>query len=81
MHGETWKRWRALFSPGFNPAYLIGLAPHIADEVAVFCEQLRKKAREGEMFLLEPLTLRLTVDTICSVTLYALPTLFLKESC
>ncbi|KAL4917406.1 cytochrome P450 [Aspergillus aurantiobrunneus] len=69
MHGETWKQWRALFNPGFNPAYLIGLAPHIADEVAVFCEQLRRKATEAEIFLLEPLTLKLTVDTICSVTL------------
>ncbi|KAL4764516.1 cytochrome P450 [Aspergillus foveolatus] len=69
MHGETWKRWRALFNPGFNPNYLIGLAPLIADEVAVFCEQLRQKARTGAVFQLEPLTLRLTVDTICSVTL------------
>jgi cytochrome P450 len=72
MHGETWKRWRALFNPGFNPNYLIGLAPLIADEVAVFCEQLRQKARTGAVFQLEPLTLRLTVDTICSVTLYVL---------
>lgn len=70
MHGETWKRWRALFNPGFNPNYLIGLAPLIADEVAVFCEQLRQKARTGTVFQLEPLTLKLTVDTICSVTLY-----------
>ncbi|KAL2867518.1 cytochrome P450 [Aspergillus lucknowensis] len=71
MHGETWKRWRALFNPGFNPTYLTGLAPLIADEVAVFCEKLRERARNGGMFLLEPLTLRLTVDTICSVTLDA----------
>lgn len=69
MHGEAWKRWRVLFNPGFNPTYLTGLAPYIADEVSVFCEQLRKKAREREMFLLEPLTLKLTVDTICSVAL------------
>ncbi|KAL6237509.1 putative sterigmatocystin biosynthesis P450 monooxygenase stcS [Aspergillus navahoensis] len=69
MHGEVWKRWRALFNPGFNPNYLIGLVPLIADEVAVFCEQLRQKARAGAVFELEPLTLRLTVDTICSVTL------------
>ncbi|KKK22293.1 aflN/ verA/ monooxygenase [Aspergillus ochraceoroseus] len=71
MHGETWKRWRALFNPGFNPAYLIGLAPNIADEVAVFRNQLRKKAQQGDIFSLEPLTLRLTVDTICSVALDA----------
>ncbi|KAL4865143.1 hypothetical protein BDV12DRAFT_188397 [Aspergillus spectabilis] len=71
MHGEVWKAWRALFNPGFNPAYLIGLAGGIADEVEVFCEQLRMRAREGAMFLLESLTLRLTVDTICSVALDA----------
>ncbi|KAL4898965.1 hypothetical protein BDW74DRAFT_184242 [Aspergillus multicolor] len=69
MHGETWKRWRALFNPGFNPNYLVRLAPLIADEVVVFCEQMRKKARDDCVFQLEPLTLRLTVDTICSVTL------------
>ncbi|RMJ28726.1 Cytochrome P450 [Aspergillus sp. HF37] len=71
MHGETWKQWRSLFNPGFNPAYLIGLAPAIADNVAVFCEQLRKRACEKELFRLEPLTLKLTVDTICSVALDA----------
>ncbi|KAL2819651.1 cytochrome P450 [Aspergillus cavernicola] len=71
MHGDMWKRWRALFNPGFNPAYLIGLAPHIADEVQVFCEQLRSRARDGGVFQLEPLTLKLTVDTICSVALDA----------
>ncbi|KAL4944987.1 hypothetical protein BDV06DRAFT_209855 [Aspergillus oleicola] len=69
MHGETWKRWRALFNPGFNPAYLIGLAPGIVDEVELFCERLRIKARESKIFLLEELTLRLTVDTICAVAL------------
>ncbi|KAL4789090.1 cytochrome P450 [Aspergillus venezuelensis] len=69
MHGETWKRWRALFNPGFNSAYLMGLVPVIVDEVDVFCEQLRKRAREDKMFLLEELTLKLTVDTICSVAL------------
>lgn len=70
MHGETWKKWRALFNPGFNPAYIIGLAPNISDEVAIFCAQLRKIAQQGEVFPLESLTTRLTVDSICSVVLY-----------
>ncbi|KAE8422580.1 cytochrome P450 [Aspergillus pseudocaelatus] len=69
MHGETWKKWRGLFNPGFNPAYIIGLAPNIADEVATFCAQLRKKAQQAEVFPLESLTTRLTVDSICSVVL------------
>ncbi|KAB8203755.1 cytochrome P450 [Aspergillus parasiticus] len=69
MHGETWKKWRALFNPGFNPGYIIGLAPNITDEVATFCAQLRQKAQQGEVFPLESLTTRLTVDSICSVVL------------
>ncbi|KAL2132796.1 hypothetical protein VTI74DRAFT_3365 [Chaetomium olivicolor] len=69
MRGEGWKRWRSLFNPGFNPSYMINLAPMIADEVAVFCNLLRKRAKEGKVFQLEEMTLRLTVDTIGAVAL------------
>ncbi|KAK4175369.1 cytochrome P450 [Triangularia setosa] len=71
MNGETHKRWRSLFNPGFSPGYLVGLAPMIADEVVVFCGLLRERARtkKGEVLQLEDLTLRLTVDTIGAVAL------------
>jgi sterigmatocystin biosynthesis cytochrome P450 monooxygenase len=69
MQGTTWKKWRSLFNPGFSVGYMIGLAPAIADEVAVFCGLLRKRASQGDVFQLEDLTLRLTMDTIGAVAL------------
>lgn len=69
MHGDTWKRWRSLFNPGFNPNHMIGLAPMIADEVTVFCALLRERAKVGKVFQLEEMTIRLTVDTIAAIAL------------
>lgn len=69
MHESTWKQWRGLFNPGFAAGYMTGLAPAIADEVAVFCKLLRDLARKGDMFQLEEYTLRLTFDVISRVTL------------
>lgn len=69
MGGPTWKKWRALFNPGFSAGYMMGLSPAIADEVAVFCSLLRDRVREGQVFQLEDLTLKLTLDVIGSVTL------------
>ncbi|KAF2831191.1 cytochrome P450 [Ophiobolus disseminans] len=68
MHGNTWKKWRALFNPGFAAGYMIGLAPAIADEVAVFCKLLQNRAQQDELFTLEEHTLRLTFDVIARVT-------------
>lgn len=69
MHGATWKKWRGIFALGFAPSYMIGLAPSIAEEAAVFCDLLEKQAIDGNMFLLEEFTLRLTFDAIARVTL------------
>ena len=69
LHGSTWKEWRALFNPGFAAGYMIGLAPVIADEVAVFCKLLQDRAKQDELFPLEEHTLRLTFDIIARVTL------------
>lgn len=69
MHGSTWKKWRGLFNPGFSASYMIGLASAMADEVALFCDLIGEKAREGKMFQLEEYTLRLTIDIIGRATL------------
>jgi cytochrome P450 len=69
MHGSTWKKWRALFNPGFATGYITGLAPYIAEEVTVFCSLLQDRATKGEVFALEEDTLRLTFDIIARVTL------------
>lgn len=69
MQGPIWKKWRTLFNPGFSAGYMMGLAPLIADEVSIFCGLLRERVKRGEMFQLEDLTLKLTIDVIGSVTL------------
>ena len=69
MQGPTLMKWRTLFNPGFSAGYMMGLAPLIADEVGIFCDLLRERVRRGEMFQLEDLTLKLTIDVIGSVTL------------
>ncbi|TDZ21297.1 Cytochrome P450 monooxygenase aflN [Colletotrichum orbiculare MAFF 240422] len=73
MKGGEWKRWRRLFNPGFSPSYMMGLAPAIADEVAVFRKNLLERCSKGrsDVFQLEELTLKLTFDIIGSVVLDA----------
>ncbi|KAK7957642.1 AflN/verA/monooxygenase [Apiospora saccharicola] len=75
MHGDTWKKWRTLFNPGFAPAYMTGLAPSILDEVGVLCQLLRDHATRGKggsgggVFQLEEYTLKFTFDVISRITL------------
>ncbi|KAH9887136.1 cytochrome P450 monooxygenase [Xylariomycetidae sp. FL2044] len=71
MHGSAWKKWRGLLNPGFAAGYMTGLAPVIAEEVAVFCTLLRSLAAKDDIFQLEEYTLRLTFDVISRVTLDA----------
>ncbi|KAL2876119.1 hypothetical protein SGCOL_008658 [Colletotrichum sp. CLE4] len=72
MKGDEWKHWRRLFNPGFSAGYMMGLAPVIADEVALYRQKLLAKCETGQsqVFLLEDLTLRMTFDIIGSVVLY-----------
>ncbi|ROW01345.1 hypothetical protein VMCG_05886 [Cytospora schulzeri] len=74
MEGGEWKRWRRLFSTGFSAGYLLGLAPVIAEEVAVFRDHLIKKCQDvpdgrSELFQMEELTVRMTFDVIGRVVL------------
>lgn len=69
MHGATWKKWRGLFNQGFAAGYIIGLAPAMAEEVAVFCALLGERAKQDQVFQLEEYTLRLTFDIIGRATL------------
>ena len=69
MEGSTWKKWRALFNPGFAAGYITGLSPAIAEEVSTFCKLLQERAKKNEVFPLEEYTLRLTFDIIARVTL------------
>ncbi|OJD40674.1 cytochrome p450 [Diplodia corticola] len=69
MPDVPWKRWRAIFNPGFSPSYMLQQTPKIVDECRVFCEKMRARVRQNQMFYLEEDTLRLTLDVIGVVTL------------
>jgi len=69
VEGEKWKRWRTMFNPGFGAGYMLGLVPVILEEVCVFRDLLEKRAREGKMFQVEELTLRMTLDIIGAVSM------------
>ncbi|EOD52149.1 putative afln vera monooxygenase protein [Neofusicoccum parvum UCRNP2] len=69
MPDTPWKRWRAIFNPGFSPAYMLQQTPKIVDECRVFCEKMRSRVRDDRLFYLEEDTLRLTLDVIGVVSL------------
>jgi len=69
LEGAAWKVMRAMFNPGFASGHLMTLLPYIIDATVVFGEALREKARSGELFEMEELATRLTVDVVGKVTL------------
>jgi cytochrome P450 len=69
LEGREWKRVRAMFNPGFAQGHLMELVPFIVDASMVFYEVIQKKAETGELFELEEVTKRLTVDIIGKVVL------------
>ncbi|ORX98676.1 aflN/ verA/ monooxygenase [Clohesyomyces aquaticus] len=64
MPDKPWKEWRSLFNPAFSPSYMLELVPAIVKEAVVFRDILDALAKSGEMFQLENLTLKLTIDVI-----------------
>ena len=64
MSDVQWKRWRAIFSPGFSSLHMLQQVPKIIYKAQVFCEILREKARNSSVFQLEEVTFRLTIDVI-----------------
>ncbi|KAI4598005.1 hypothetical protein KJ359_003814 [Pestalotiopsis sp. 9143b] len=68
MNGDEWKRWRALFNPGFSAAAMLNNVPHIVDSALVFREKLIERIGTG-MFSLDELTTKLTTEIILKVTL------------
>jgi len=65
MNGAEWKYWRSLFNPGFSMGYLNEQVPNIVSSVEVFIEQLKHK--EGDVFVLEEVATRLTMEIIMKV--------------
>lgn len=69
LEGQEWKYWRNVFNPGFSAGHLMNLVPQISEEISTFCEILRERAQAGDLFLLEEVTVNLTMDTIGRVAL------------
>lgn len=69
LEGDTWKRWRRIFSPGFSAARVSSLIPGMVEEAEVFKNALMEHANKGDLFHLEHLTLDLTIDIIGRVVM------------
>jgi len=69
MEGQMWKKWRAVFNPGFSAAHLMTLVPGIVKETEIFCQILREHAEKRDIFQMKALTDNLTMDVIGRVVL------------
>ncbi len=61
---KEWRPWRAAFNKGFSSDHILSLVPGMAQQTSVYCNTLRMLAREGDLFYLDPTTLRFTMDLI-----------------
>ena len=64
MAEKEWRPWRAIFNKGFSTEQVTNLIPHVLKETKVYKEKLRDLAKEKEMFYLDLVTLRFTIDII-----------------
>ena len=64
MAEKEWRPWRAIFNKGFGTEQVTSLVRHVLSETEVYKEKLRGLARKQEMFFLDPVTLRFTMDII-----------------
>lgn len=69
---KDWKPWRAVFVRGFSAEHNLSLVPGLVDETAKYCDTLRNLALEGDLFYLDPTTLRFTMDVIGKTILWVL---------
>lgn len=78
MAEQEWRPWRQIFNKGFSTEQVTNLIPHVLEETEIYKETLRTLARKGEMFYLDLVTLRFTIDIIGKTILYA-PTSKMSE--
>ena len=69
LEGKKWKTWRGIFNPGFSTGHLMTLVPGIVEDGLQFCEILQSHAKKGDVFQMEEVATRLTVDVIGRVVL------------
>lgn len=61
---KDWKSWRAIFNKGFSPDTLTSFVPGMVDETKKYRKTLMRFAQSGELFQLDSVTLRFTIDFI-----------------
>jgi cytochrome P450 len=62
--GSEWARWRRIFNPGFSTSHLTTFVPRIIEETKVFCRTLEKHAKDNDVFRLEEVLTKLSIDVI-----------------
>ena len=62
--GQQWKRWRAIFNPGFSIQNIMSLVPAFTEEVLAFKKHLTNVAETGEVIQLEKHAMKATCDII-----------------
>lgn len=67
--GQYWKRWRAVFNPGFASKNLLSLVPTFLEDIRAFTDGLRKQAETGETGIFLETGMNLTYDVIGRVVL------------
>ena len=73
LEGQEWKKWRNVFNSGFSAGHMITLVPGIVKDAQTFCDVLQYHVEKNDMFQMEELATRLTVDIIGRVVLYVSP--------
>ena len=67
--GTMWKTWRRAFNPGFSLHHLMTLVPEIVDSVSIFYRHMDQRAESNDLFRLERVATRLTIDVIGKIVL------------
>lgn len=70
MEGMEWRRWRNIFNPGFKSSHVMTLIPEMMKEISTFCQVLRGLATTHEIFSMDQIATRLSLDIIGRLTLY-----------
>lgn len=64
LEGDRHKALRAMFNPGFSQKHLLTYVDAIVKATEIFNRGLQQKAKSNELFELEELATRLTIDVI-----------------
>ena len=69
LPGKPWKYWRGVFNRGFSAETVMDLVPGMVQDTMKYRDTLVKLAHKGDVFQLDSITLRFTLDFIGRATL------------